>query len=248
MFKAKLEDTSILKSAFNSITNIVEEVQIQVDQEGLRLNALDKAHITFIHLELKKTVFTEYECTTPTSINIDTLEFNKILNRCKTSDELTLTCNDNNLIIIFENLSATRTFKIRLIDMEYEAPTIPDIEYPFSCDLPTKVFKDNVSDVELFSEKLNIRHYLDDDYLYIDGGGDFGETSSRYLIETDEDGACDSVYNIDKIKDFLKSEKFSNTIILKSGDNLPLLLEFRLITNDGLINFVLAPRIEQDED
>ena len=247
MFTAKLDDNTIIKSAFNSITNIVDEVQIQLDQEGLRLNALDKSHITFIHLELEKTVFDEYECTTPTSINIDTLEFNKVLSRCKTSDELTLTCDDDNLIIIFKNNNTTRTFKIKLIDLEYEQPPLPDLTPTFTCELSTKTFKDNINDIELFSEKLRIKHTTDDDYLYINGGGDFGETSSKYLIETSVNGECDSVFNIDKIKDFLKSEKFSNTIHLKSGIDLPLILEYELTTGDGLLNFLLAPRIEQED-
>lgn len=247
MFKAKLDDNTIIKSAFNSITNIVDEVQIQVDQEGMRLNALDKAHISFIHLELGKTIFTEYECTTPISINIDTQEFNKVLSRCKTSDELILTCDEDNLIIIFQSLNTTRTFKIKLIDMEYEPPSIPSVPHTFTCELQTKTFKENISDVELFSEKLKIKHAADDDFLYILGDGGFGETNARYLIETDMNGDCDSVYSIDKIKDFLKSEKFSNTIILKSGVNIPLILEFQLVTGDGLLNFLLAPRLEEEE-
>ena len=36
------------------------EVQIQTDSEGFRLDALDRSHITFVHLELKSSLFDEF--------------------------------------------------------------------------------------------------------------------------------------------------------------------------------------------
>ena len=55
-------------------------MQIQTDSEGIRLDALDRGHITFVHLELKATLFDEYVCDEPEKINIDTDELMKVLN------------------------------------------------------------------------------------------------------------------------------------------------------------------------
>ena len=247
MFKIILYDNSIMKSAFNSISNIVDDVQIQLDHDGLRLNALDKAHITFVHFELEASVFDEYELEYPVSINISTTEFMKVLSRCKNDDTLILEEDEGNLITIFKNNVSTRTFRIRLIDMEYDQPKAPSLNYEFVASIPVKIFKENISDAELFSEKLRIRHSADDDYLYIHGDGDFGETSSRYLTEAEKNGECDAVYNISNIKDFLKSEKFSDTIKINCSVNTPILLEFELGTGDGLLSFLLAPRLEEEE-
>ena len=246
MFKIVLHDTGMLKSAFNSIVNIVEEVQIQLDHDGLRLNALDKAHITFVHLELEKTVFNEYSIDEPTSINLDTSEFMKVLGRCKNDDVLTLTADDGNLIIVFENNNSTRNFKIRLIDMEYDSPTPPEIPSTLTCTLPVSVLKDNLADIAVFSDKLTIQHEESDDYLYMSGEGGFGETRSKYLTEILTDGDADAVYSIDKVKDFLKSEKFSKEIILKLGKDIPLMMEFHLPSKDGCLSFLLAQRIEEE--
>ena len=43
MFKAELSDSSILKTSFDAISSIVDEVQIQTDSEGMRLDALDRS-------------------------------------------------------------------------------------------------------------------------------------------------------------------------------------------------------------
>jgi monomeric archaeal DNA polymerase sliding clamp len=56
MFKAVLSDSNILKTSFDAISSIVDEVQMQADDDGLKLDALDRSHITFVHLELKSDV------------------------------------------------------------------------------------------------------------------------------------------------------------------------------------------------
>jgi len=126
MFKAVLSDSNILKTSFDAISSIVDEVQMQADEEGLRLDALDRSHITFVHLELKKGVFDEYQCEESMKINVDTEELMKVLKRAKAEDMVELTVDEGNLIITFEG-EARRTFKIRLIDIEYEAPSPPKL-------------------------------------------------------------------------------------------------------------------------
>ena len=60
MFKLVLSDPSIFKTSFDAISSIVDEVQIEVDSDGLRLNAIDRSHITYVHLELKESLFDIY--------------------------------------------------------------------------------------------------------------------------------------------------------------------------------------------
>ena len=110
MFKAELSDSSILKTSFDAISSIVDEVQIQTDSEGMRLDALDRSHITFVHLELKASLFDEYICDVPEKINIDTDEFMRVLKRAKSQDRVLMSLDEGNFIITFEG-DATRTFK-----------------------------------------------------------------------------------------------------------------------------------------
>ena len=121
MFKIELHDSSIFKTIFKSISSIIDEVILECDEEGMRLRALDRSHITFIQLELKNELFTEYICDTPEKISIDTTELMKVLNRLKSKDVLGLTTDEGNLIITLTG-DATRTFRIKFIDLEYESP------------------------------------------------------------------------------------------------------------------------------
>src|SRR5690606_12980881 len=110
MFKAVLSDSNILKTSFDAISSIVDEVQMQADSEGLKLDALDRSHITFVHLELKNDVFDVYSCKEPLKINVDTEELMKVLKRAKADDMVELSVDEGNMIITFEG-EASRTFK-----------------------------------------------------------------------------------------------------------------------------------------
>ena len=150
MFKAELSDSSILKTSFDAISSIVDEVQIQTDSEGMRLDALDRSHITFVHLELNVDLFDKYVCDEPEKINIDTDEFMRVLKRSKANDRVLMAVDEGNFIITFEG-EATRTFKIRLIDIEYDNPAPPQLQHPTKFEVPFTLLKDSINDIEIFS-------------------------------------------------------------------------------------------------
>ena len=64
-FKLELSDNKIFKDAFSSIRKIIDEVIIECDSEGIRVNALDRSHITFVNMEFKAELFDEYLCDVP---------------------------------------------------------------------------------------------------------------------------------------------------------------------------------------
>ncbi len=245
MFKIVTYNNNIIKSAFIGIGHIVDEIKIRIDHDGLYCDALDKSHICFAHLELKESVFDEYTISEPVSLNVDANGFMEVLSRCKPKDILTLESDEDNLIITFDG-DSSRQFRIKLIDREYETPTPPSVEHSFVCEISTNILKDASSDVDLFSDKIHFYHKYKDDCLYIDGDGNFGETTCKYLIEPEKDGIANSFYPLDKLKDFMKSEKFSDKIQLKSGENIPLIIEFILPNDEGVLSYLLAPRIEQE--
>ena len=244
MFKAVLGDSNILKTSFDAISSIVDEVQMQADSKGLRLDALDRSHITFVHLELKPGLFDEFAIDEPLKINVDTEELMKVLKRAKSDDIVELTKDEGNLIVIFEG-EARRRFKIRLIDIEYEAPTPPDLEYPTEFEVPFILLKNSVQDIEIVSDKISLT--VDADKFIVEAEGEFGDAKIEYLHGEKIDMNARSVYSLEKIKEMLKADKFSNTVVLKLGNDMPLSLSLKMISDEGELSFLLAPRVETEE-
>lgn len=244
MFKAVLSDSNILKTSFDAISSIVDEVQMQADSEGLRLDALDRSHITFVHLELKPGLFDEFICDEPLKINVDTEELMKVLKRSKSDDIVELSVDEGNLIIIFEG-EARRRFKIRLIDIEYEAPSPPGLEYPTEFEVPFALLKNSIQDIEIVSDKIALM--VDADKFIAEAEGEFGDAKIEYLHGEKIDTKAKSVFSLEKIKEMLKADKFSDIIVLKLGNDMPLNLSLKMVSEEGELSFLLAPRIESEE-
>lgn len=244
MFKVELHDNSIFKTIFKSISSIIDEVILECDEEGIRLRSLDRSHITFIGLELKNELFTEYICDTPEKISIDTTEFMKVLNRCKNNDVLGLTTDEGNLIITFAG-DATRTFRIKFIDLEYESPQPPSVEYNTCVELPTDILTDAMADIEIFGDKITI--LTDEDYIMFNNEGEFGDTEMKYLHGQTINESTRSVFALEKLKDIMKASKISDMIDLYLGDDKPLTIDFEIGNDEGKLSFLLAPRIDDSE-
>lgn len=244
MFKAELNDPNILRTSFDAISSIVDEVQIQISAEGMRLDALDRSHITFVHLELGAALFDEYTCDEPQKINVDTEELMKVLKRAKSNDRVILSLEEGNLIVQFEG-EAVRTFKIRLIDIEYETPSPPEIQYENEFEVPFQLLKDSIGDIDIFSDKITFR--VDEDKFLASAEGEFGDAEIEYLHGEKISKPARSVYSLDKIKEMLKADKFSETAIINLGDDMPLKLTLKMPSNEGELSFLLAPRIEAED-
>ncbi|MDO9045894.1 MAG: proliferating cell nuclear antigen (pcna) [Methanobacteriaceae archaeon] len=244
MFKAELSDPNILKTSFDAISSIVDEVQIQTDSEGLRLDALDRSHITFVHLELKSSLFDEYVCDEPEKINVDTEELMKVLKRSKGDDRVYMSLDEGNFIITFEG-EAKRRFKIRLIDIEYEAPSPPKLEYPTEFEVPFSLLKDSIQDIDIFSDKIAMS--VDGDRFAASAEGEFGDANIEYLHGENIDTSARSVFSLEKIKEMLKADKFSDVASISLGDDMPLNLKLRMVSDEGELSFLLAPRIEAED-
>ncbi len=244
MFKAVLSDSNILKTSFDAISSIVDEVQMKADSDGLRLDALDRSHITFVHLEFKATLFDVYQCDEPLKINVDTEELMKVLKRAKSEDIVELTVDEGNFILTFEN-EARRTFKIRLIDIEYEAPSPPELEYPTEFEIPFTLLKNSIQDISIVSDKIAL--IVDSDKLIASAEGELGDAKIEYLHGEKITENAKSVFSLEKIREMLKADKFSETAVLKLGNDMPLNLSLKMVSEEGELTFLLAPRIESEE-
>ena len=243
--KFELSNTKIVKDCLETICLIIDELTFECDNDGIRLRALDKSHITFIDLEWKNHLFDMYQCSEPISFCVDASELLRIIKRIKGDDVLSMSLDEGNLILTY-NGDSVRTFKLRLIDVEYETPTPPTVEYPVTLEVPVNVFSDAISDAELYGEKISLS--CDNDYFITSADGEFGVNHNRYLHGESIGDYVKSTYSILKIKEMLKGKSLSHEVKLGLGNDLPLTLEYHSPMNDYKLGFLLAPRLEMEED
>lgn len=240
--KLELYNPSIFKDVFDCISHIVDECKLEFTNFGLTINALDKSHITFISLDFKYHLFDTYEVPENETILIDTVEFIKVLKRCKNDEVMKIETDNHNLKLTFEGES-TRNYNLRLIDNEYETPKPPRVEYPVTITAPSNLIKDTLGDLKLFNENFKIS--VDEDYLRLYTDGQFGDTEMKYLHGSNINTYVKSGYSIEKFVDIFRASKLTETVELGLGNDLPVTITFRLVSGDGSVSFLLAPRLEE---
>ena len=241
--KFELYNNSLFKECFLTIGEIIDEIVLECDSEGIRCNALDKSHITFVSLELNGALFDEYNCPTPTRLVVDSNELIKILKRMKPADILYGEVDDSHLILRFEG-DSSRIFKLALIDAEYDSPVPPRIDHPVSVELPSELLSTFLDDLLLFGD--NILFIVDEDYLICKGEGELGDTECKFLHGVNVTTVVRSKFSIAKLKEMMKAKKVSKNVSLYLGDDLPCSIVFVSVDSCCRLRFLLAPRLEED--
>ena len=243
-FKIEITNHSILKQAFESITKIVDEIVITCDSEAMYLRALDRSHITFVTMQLDKTFFDTYQCTTPEKIFLDATHFMKMLKKAKNNEILELGVDDNNLIMTLKG-DGVRRFNLQFIDFEYDNPVPPEIPVECKIPIPSNLLKTYIDDLSDFDEKLTFT--VDQDYLKIIAQGQIGTGEIEYLHGENVKEYVKVNFSIPKLQDILKASKFSEECKLGLGTDKPLILRMDLVTGDGYLEYLLAPRLEETD-
>lgn len=239
-FKTEQDD---FKNIIEVSEKLVNEIKFECDREGIRFSALDHSHICFIRTIFDADYFDEYECEEPTTLILDTKELVDVFKRKKSNDTLTVTNDEGNVIIIFEG-EAKRTFRIRLVDMEYDNPPLPQIEY-INKDVEVD-FKDFIfclKDATLYDAKIHVLMGDEKVTLYVDA--DKGSYESQ-LVTDPLDAETESIFSIDYLLRLANLTKLSNSLLLSNSNTTPLFLTVTNLLENVKVNVLLAPRIEEE--
>lgn len=239
----EISDVKSFKTIIEGLSTIVDESVFEFGTDKVNVNALDKSHTTFMMVEMDKHYFDEYYCE-PEQIIIDVNQLQKIMKRCKNDDILICETEDNNLIMTFKG-DSDRTFRMRLIDNEYESPRPPMIEYPVNITIPSMVLNDTLGDLKILSDVIKVS--VDEDYIRFDSEGQSGEAQIKYIHGENIREYVEASYSIEKLSEIMKVKDFSESLLVKLGDDLPITIVTELPTNDARLTFLLAPRINQDD-
>jgi len=237
----KLDDWTILKNIFTNINEIIDELVIECNPEGLKFNALDRSHICFFGCKISKKVFDEYFIDNILYLYIDVNEFVKVLKRGKKSDNLKFKANSSTFDLIFENTN-TRKFSITQIDMSDNSRELPNMDFNIMFEFDFDSINNSIKDAELYSDRLTFT--CDDNNLILSCEGSFGNYHNNYLLDNIE-GNGSATYSIDWLQKMFNTKLSSEKFKIKMGNDYPMLIQ---IEENGInLNYLLAPRIDNGE-
>ncbi|MDP6613080.1 MAG: proliferating cell nuclear antigen (pcna), partial [Candidatus Hydrothermarchaeota archaeon] len=242
MFKAVLADPKLLKSSIDAISNMIDEAGVSVDEKGIRLRAMDPAHVALVDFELKKEAFDKFEVKGSIVLGLDLDRFNTILKRAGASDKISLALDEdtNSLRIKFENTS-TRTFNQPLIEVSEEELKVPNLDFPSTVELSPSIISEAIKDAEIISDHVTLK--VDSGFLYVLAKGDLGNVEVKVAkgeaVQFEAEEEAQSMFSIEYLKDMVKASDVANSVRILIGDNLPVKMEF--LAPSARLSFLLAP-------
>ncbi len=247
MFKA-IVSAETLSSTLDSVSVLVDECKIHLEEEGLQIRAVDPANVGMVDLSLDISAFESYEADGGI-IGVDLSRLEDIAGMAESGQLIQLELDEETrkLHIQIDGLEYT----LALIDPDSirQEPDIPDLDLPAEIVLEGKDINRSVKAADMVSDHIA---------LGIDEGGEFfyvsaeGDTDDVHLELTEADlidlqlGPAHSLFSLDYLKDMNKAIPGTAEVTLELGEEFPIKIHYSFAEGQGSVTYMLAPRIQSD--
>ncbi|MFH2027669.1 MAG: proliferating cell nuclear antigen (pcna) [Nanoarchaeota archaeon] len=247
--KLTLAEPTYLKESVSIISDLVNEARFKVTKEAIELVAMDPANVAMVIFKLLSSCFTEYDVKEDIEIAINLENLKQILRRAGTNDMLTLELGGENKLKIQLRGNTTRTFSLPIIELEEKEQKIPELKFPLSIKLPSRVLNGAIEDADIVAESVNF--ICEPKKFVVHAEGDLSQAnieineSDSNKIEISGTAKIKAKYSIEYLKKMMNGSKLAENVTIQFNKDYPLRLEYKTI-DKVMLSFILAPRVESE--
>ena len=221
------------KAANKTVTTFI------CSKDQVRIYTIEENLISVVNTVLNTDIFDTYEYNYDEKefkFVLATEDFEKILNRIKNNDNITITVPSNKGIIKIKGGISNKDFTLKLLELDKEKEqTIPSVIYTSSLTADVKSVIDAVGDIETMScEIVDIN--ITEKGCSVIGSELIGDIKS--VINGEVIGSASGLYAISYIKGFLAGK--TGEVKCELGNDTPLRLS--ILLTHGTIDLYIAPR------
>ncbi|WP_138007918.1 DNA polymerase sliding clamp [Halalkalirubrum salinum] len=247
MFKA-IVSASTLRDALDSVSVLVDECKIRLNEEDLSIRAVDPANVGMVDLTLDAAAFESYEADGGViGVNLGRLE--DIAGMANSGDLVHLELDEETrkLHIEMEGLSYT----LALIDPDSirQEPDIPELDLPASIVVEGAQLDRGIKAADMVSDHIALRVDEAEEAFYIEAQGDTDDVDLKLEREDLIDltaGPANSLFSLDYLKDMNKAIPKDTEVTIDLGEEFPVKLHYEFAEGLGHVTYMLAPRIQSD--
>ncbi len=237
----KTIQASSIKTVFEVLKDIINDINIVFDKNGMHLSTLDTAHVTFISMNLPNDNFEVYECPSRTLAGINLLNTFKILKTITNNDTLSLKIDHGDTMEILIENEAKKTmskFNMKLLDINDEIYEYPTLHMDTHTIIPSTVFQRIIRDMSYLADIVIIRRT--GTTLTFQCEGDFVSQETSIDCTEDVQDVIEERYSLKYISMFIKAASICSNIEIMQSKSGPIAFKYS-IANLGDITFFLAP-------
>lgn len=257
ILEIKTVQASVFKQVVDALKEILMDVNLEFDETGMKIIALDTTHIVLVHLKLDADKFETYSCAKKLYVGINMLKLHLLIKTVGNNDILTLFVerNDpNHLGILIENPQKNlRTmYKLAMLDINVINVSIPPVDFETTITMPSVDFQKIIRDMHNLADFIEISNV--ENQLSFKCKGDF--CSQETIIGVDKNQHINimkntnntheiiqGVFSLKYLVMFTKCTNLSSTVELYIKNTYPLILCYS-VASLGTIKLCLA---DQDQ-
>ncbi|MDQ2055453.1 MULTISPECIES: DNA polymerase sliding clamp [Halobellus] len=247
MFKA-IVSASTLQDALDSVSVLVDECKIRLNEDELSIRAVDPANVGMVDLSLDAAAFESYEADGGViGVNLAKLEDFVGMASGDQLVELELDEETRKLNIRMDGLSST----LALIDPDSirQEPDIPDLDLAAEIVLEGAQLDRGIKAADMVSDHVRLRVDATDEAFHIEAEGDTDDVD--FELDTGDlialtAGSADSLFSLDYLKDMNKAIPKDAEVTVELGEEFPVKIHYAVAEGQGNVTYMLAPRIQSD--
>lgn len=248
-FEAKFDLGFKFKNIIESIKDLLTDINVYITKDGLRISAMDSCHVSIIKCIIDSTMFDEFRCETDSCIGLSIINLYKILKCMDHDDSLTLYSTDTHLVIIFHSDSRHSEFQLNLFDLETEDLEIPDdIEYDVNIKMLSQEFTKTITTLATIGDTCTIN--CNSEEVVLNTSGDIGDVNIKLESNSEKEQSIsvsndtNESYTLKYLSMFTKASLLNPNVVINMAIGMPLQLSYRLDNDRSVIDFFLAPKVE----
>ena len=247
MFNA-IVSAETLSNALTPVSVLLDECKIHLEEDGLRIKAIEPATVAMVDLSVDAEAFESYEADGGV-IGVDLSRLEDIVGMA-----------DSGQLVQLELDEETRKLHVQIDGLEYtlalidpdamrEEPDIPDLDLPARVTLEGRDIDRSVKAAAMVSNHVAFGVDEDEEVFYVDAEGDTDDVH----LELDRDDLIDlqvgnahSLYSLDYLQSMNKAIPSDAEVTLALGEEFPTEITYDFAEGNGHVSYSLAPRIAKN--
>lgn len=236
-----------IKSTFEVLKDILNDVNIYFKPDGVYIVTLDTARTSLIDMHLPSENFEEYTCEHEVDCGVNMSNMYKLLKTITVNDVLVITINSKefmNIEIHSEQKKTSTKFALKLLDINENQIEVPEMHMTINTPMPSVDFQRICRDMSNIGDEIEISR--GGNTLRLLCRGDFADQETEIQC-VDECSPMSGIYSLRYMNIFTKATSMCSTVqIMQEEQNRFLILKYN-VANLGDLNFYLATKVAEDQ-
>ena len=238
---------SAVKSIFEVLKDILNDVNIYFRPDGVYIVTLDTARTSLVDMYLAADNFEQYSCEQEVIAGINMSNTFKLLKTITNNDVLQMEINSReymNIEIISESKKTNTQFQLKLLDINESRIEVPTVNMTSVTIIPSADFQRLCRDMSNIGDDIEITRSGKNFRLKC--YGDFA-CQETHIECPDESPEITGLYSLRYLNIFTKATSMCASVqIMQEDGNRFLILKYN-VANLGELKFYLATKVSEDQ-